>query len=178
MAKNIAIFGSTGSIGCSSLNVINALGDDYKVAALSAHSNVELLAEQVRKYQPKYAAVTNPECCDKFREIAGDYSGQILTGPASLIELGRTEGIDTIITAVVGAAGLDAVLSAAKAGKIHGVEAIVTGSVIKFGNIVSVTVKLIDTETAKIIDSADVKAKSLDELSEKIDELALELARE
>jgi len=117
MAKNIAIFGSTGSIGCSSLDVINALGADYKVAALSAHSNVELLAEQVRKYQPKYAAVTNPDCCDKFREIAGDYSGRILTGPASLVELGRTEGIDTIITAVVGAAGLDAVLSAAKAGK-------------------------------------------------------------
>ncbi len=117
MAKNIAIFGSTGSIGCSSLDVIDALGGDYKVAALSAHSNVELLAEQVRKYQPKYAAVTNPDCCDKFREIAGDYSGRILTGPESLVELGRTEGIDTIITAVVGAAGLDAVLSAAKAGK-------------------------------------------------------------
>ena len=68
--------------------------------------------------------------------------------------------------------------TAAKAGKIHGVEAIVTGSVIKFGNVVSVTVKLIDTETAKIIDSADVKAKSLDALSEKIDELATELASE
>ena len=117
MAKNIGIFGSTGSIGCSSLDVINALGADYKVAALSAHSNVELLAEQVRKYQPKYAAVTNPACCDKFREIAGDYSGQILTGPESLIELGMSEEIDTIITAVVGAAGLGAALSATKAGK-------------------------------------------------------------
>ncbi len=68
--------------------------------------------------------------------------------------------------------------TAAKAGKIHGVEAIVTGSIIKFGNTVSVTVKLIDTETARIIDSADIKAKTLDDLSEHIDELALELARE
>ena len=68
--------------------------------------------------------------------------------------------------------------TAAKVGKVHGVEAIVTGSVIKFGDMYSVTVKLIDTETAKIIDSADVKAKSLEELSGKIDSLALELASE
>ncbi|MBN1521665.1 MAG: tetratricopeptide repeat protein [Candidatus Aureabacteria bacterium] len=68
--------------------------------------------------------------------------------------------------------------TAAKAGKIRGVEAIVTGSVIKFGNIVSVAVKLIDTETARIIDSADIKVKSIDELPDHLDRLAEELAME
>jgi len=117
MTKNIAIFGSTGSIGKNALRVIDALGADYKVAAVSAHSNVELLAEQVRKYQPEYAAVTDPGSCDKFRELAPDYPGKILSGPESLIELAELEEVDTIITAIVGAAGLDAVLAAAKAGK-------------------------------------------------------------
>jgi 1-deoxy-D-xylulose-5-phosphate reductoisomerase len=57
--KRIAILGSTGSIGKNALRVIDALGAGYEVAALSGHSSVALLAEQARKYRPKYVAVTN-----------------------------------------------------------------------------------------------------------------------
>jgi TolB-like protein len=64
----------------------------------------------------------------------------------------------------------------AEIGKIHGVEAIVTGSIFKFGNVISVTSKLIDVETAQLIKSGDIKVNKLDDIPEKLDELALELA--
>ena len=58
MSRGIAILGSTGSIGRNALRVIEALGPEYRIVGLSAHSNVELLAEQVRRYGPRFAAVT------------------------------------------------------------------------------------------------------------------------
>jgi len=61
MSKQIAILGSTGSIGKNALRVIEALGAEYKVVALSAHTNIELLAEQVRRFEPDFAAVTSPD---------------------------------------------------------------------------------------------------------------------
>ncbi len=64
----------------------------------------------------------------------------------------------------------------AKIGRIHGVQAIITGSVIKFGDIISVTAKVVDVETAKIVDSADVKVKDVNALSSEIENLAWELA--
>ncbi len=117
MSKKIAILGSTGSIGTSSLRVIEALGPGYEVIALTAHSNTEMLAEQVRQYQPKFVGLTNPEKAGGLRDRLGDYSGEILIGPASLVEIAGLDEADTVITAVVGAAGLEAVLEAAKKGK-------------------------------------------------------------
>ncbi|MHC5060087.1 MAG: 1-deoxy-D-xylulose-5-phosphate reductoisomerase [Planctomycetota bacterium] len=117
MSKKIAILGSTGSIGTSSLRVIEALGPDYKVVALTAHSNTEILAEQVRQYQPKFVGLTSPEKAGDLRDRLGDYEGEILIGPASLVEIAGLDETDTVITAVVGAAGLEAVLEAAKKGK-------------------------------------------------------------
>jgi curli biogenesis system outer membrane secretion channel CsgG len=64
----------------------------------------------------------------------------------------------------------------AEIGRIHGVQAIITGSVLKFGDIISVTAKVIDVETAKIVDSADVKVKDVNALSSEIENLAWDLA--
>jgi len=128
MAKRIAILGSTGSIGKSALRVIDALnsshvageGQDitqYEIVALSAHSNVKLLTEQTRRYRPKFVAVTNADYCEQLRESLSDLDVKILAGPDSLIEVAELEEIDIVLTAVVGAAGLGAVLAAAKKGK-------------------------------------------------------------
>ena len=76
----------------------------------------------------------------------------------------------------LGMSGLLDAESIAEIGKMRGVQAIVTGSVIKFEEIISVTAKLIETETAKIIDSADIKVNSVSALSQSIDNLAIELA--
>jgi 1-deoxy-D-xylulose-5-phosphate reductoisomerase len=117
MAKQIEILGSTGSIGKNALRVIDALGPQYQVTALSAHSNVQLLAEQTRRYKPKIVAVTNTNHAEHFEELIAGLDVEILTGPDGLVEIAKLENIDIVLTAVVGAAGLPAVLAAAKCGK-------------------------------------------------------------
>jgi len=117
MTKQIAILGSTGSIGRNALRVIDALGPDYSVIALSAHSNVELLAEQARLYKPKFVAVTNPDYAGQLCEFLGDLDVEVLTGPNGLVEATEIEDVDIVLTAVVGAAGLPAVFAAARCGK-------------------------------------------------------------
>lgn len=122
MSQGIAILGSTGSIGRNALRVLEALGPEYRVVALSAHRNVELLAQQTRRYQPRWVAVTHPEAAAKFRTLMGagakdDSTPQILSGPDSLTELVRRAEVDTVLTAVVGVAGLPSVLAAAQSGK-------------------------------------------------------------
>ena len=117
MVKRIAILGSTGSIGRQALEVIEALGEEYRVVALTGHNNVELLAEQVRRYNPGYVAVTRVDSVDEVKDAFGDYGGEVLVGAGSLVEIAELDEVDILITAVVGAAGLGAVLAAAKKGK-------------------------------------------------------------
>lgn len=117
MAKRIVILGSTGSIGRKALQVIDGLGSGYEVIGLSAHSNVALLAEQVARYRPRFAAVTNEEYAERFRELAGDLNVEMLTGKNALVKIAEIEDADIVLTAVVGAAGLQAVLAAARKGR-------------------------------------------------------------
>ena len=117
MTKNIAILGSTGSIGKNALRVIEALGSDYNVTAISANSNVDLLASQAKKFQPELISLANPENYNSLKEQLKDFKGKILTGQKSLIDIATLDKVDIVITAVVGAAGLPAVMAAAKKGK-------------------------------------------------------------
>jgi 1-deoxy-D-xylulose-5-phosphate reductoisomerase len=115
--KRIAILGSTGSIGKNALRVIDSLGAGYEVLALSGHSSVELLAEQARKYRPKYVAVANGDYVEELGELVGDLGVEILAGPDALTEIAELDEVDVVLTAVVGAAGLPALLAAAEKGK-------------------------------------------------------------
>ncbi len=117
MVKQIAILGSTGSIGKNALRVIDALGPQYHVAALSAHSNVRLLAEQARRHKPAFVAVTNADYAEQLGEFLGDLDVEILAGPDGLVQIAELEEVDVVLTAVVGAAGLPAVLAAGRKGK-------------------------------------------------------------
>jgi 1-deoxy-D-xylulose-5-phosphate reductoisomerase len=117
MSKNVAILGSTGSIGCNTLAVIEALAPDYRVVALSAHRSTALLAEQVRRFRPRYAAVTDHIRAGEFRKKLNGFSGDVLDGADSLVELASLDEVDIVLCAVVGAAGLPAALAAAQAGK-------------------------------------------------------------
>jgi 1-deoxy-D-xylulose-5-phosphate reductoisomerase len=117
MTKRIAILGSTGSIGTNALRVIEALGGDYEVAALTAHSNVKLLAEQVRKFKPKIAVVTNSDKVDELEALLRGVDIEIHAGEKGLLAAASDKNVDIVIAAIVGAAGLEAILSAAKAGK-------------------------------------------------------------
>ncbi len=116
MPQGIAILGSTGSIGRNALRVLEALGPEYQVVGLSAHRNVELLAQQTRRYKPRLVAVTHADSAAQFRALMnGDV--KTISGPESLTELVQSDGVDTVLTAVVGAAGLPSALAAATAGK-------------------------------------------------------------
>lgn len=117
MVKRIVILGSTGSVGKNALRVIESLGEEYEVFALSAHSSVELLAEQVRRYRPKFVAITNADYVEQLEGLVGDLDVEILSGSDSLAEIAELDDVDIVLTAVVGVAGLAAVLAAAKAGK-------------------------------------------------------------
>jgi 1-deoxy-D-xylulose-5-phosphate reductoisomerase len=117
VTKQIAILGSTGSIGKNALRVIDSLGPEYEVVALTAHRKVELLAEQARRYNPAFVAITNPDYAEQLHRLIGDLDIEILAGPNSLIEIAELQDVDIVLTAIVGAAGLPAVLAAGRKGK-------------------------------------------------------------
>ncbi len=117
MVKQIAILGSTGSIGRNALRVIDALGPQYRIVALSAHSNVQLLAEQARRYKPSFVAITDADNVEAFCRLYDCLDGEVLAGPDGLVEIAELDQVDIVLTAVVGAAGLPAVLAAARKGK-------------------------------------------------------------
>jgi 1-deoxy-D-xylulose-5-phosphate reductoisomerase len=117
MVRSIAILGSTGSIGRNALRVVESLGPGYSICALSANSSVELLAKQVRRFKPKYVAITDAGCEDRLAELVAGLDVEVLGGPGRLVEIAELAEVDTVLTAVVGAAGLPAVLAAARKGK-------------------------------------------------------------
>ena len=115
--KQIAILGSTGSIGKKALQVIEALGAGYEVVALTAHSSVELLAEQARQYRPKLIGITKADCYEQLCDLTSDLDVEVVGGAESLKEAAQLDEADVVLVAVVGAAGLPAILAGAQAGK-------------------------------------------------------------
>ena len=122
--RRIAILGSTGSIGTTALRVIDGLNDlpkdkspRFEVVGLSGHSNIKLLAEQVKRYRPKYAAVSDIDYVEKFRQLIEGLDVKVLAGAEGLTEIAELEQVDTVLAAVVGVAGLSAVLAAVRKGK-------------------------------------------------------------
>ncbi|MBL7188953.1 MAG: 1-deoxy-D-xylulose-5-phosphate reductoisomerase [Phycisphaerae bacterium] len=117
MVKQIAILGSTGSIGKNALEVIDALGAGYQVVALSAHTSVRLLADQARRYRPGFLAVTDADYARHLGELVADLDVEILAGPDALVKIAQLDQVDVVLAAVVGAAGLPALLAAGRRGK-------------------------------------------------------------
>jgi len=114
--KNVVILGSTGSIGTQSLEVIEEK-EGFSVLAISGNSNIELLEKQVRKFKPKFVAVPDEKKASELKLKIKDESTCVLSGKESLEEIAALPNADTVITGVVGIAGLLPTLSAVKAGK-------------------------------------------------------------
>ena len=117
--KQIAILGSTGSIGVNTLDVIRAHPDRFKVVALTAAKQVERLAEQCIEFNPAIAVVADADGAAQLSRIlrAKKVATQVLYGPQALVEAVTESGCDTVMAAIVGAAGLVPALAAAQAGK-------------------------------------------------------------
>lgn len=115
MSQCISLLGSTGSIGRQTLEVAEAL--DLRVCALTACRNVDLLEAQARKFHPELAVLTEPAAAADLKVRLADTGIRVASGPAGLLEAASLESADTVLTAVVGVAGLAPTLSAVRAGK-------------------------------------------------------------
>ena len=116
MVKCVSILGSTGAIGRQSLDVIRCL-PDIRVAALTAGTNVDLMAEQCRLYRPKLAVMATREAMDALKPLVSDPDIELDWGEEGLIRAAAMEEADCVVTAVVGMVGLKPTLAAIRAGK-------------------------------------------------------------
>ncbi len=113
--RRLSILGSTGSIGRQSLEVMAALG--LSVGALTAHRNAALLEEQVRRFRPELAVLADESAARDLAVRLADTPTRVAAGRSGLLEAATLEGVDTVLTAVVGIAGAEPTLAAIRAGK-------------------------------------------------------------
>lgn len=116
--KNIAILGSTGSIGTQTLDVIRH-NDDLKLVAISAGSNIILLEEQIREFHPELVAVWSESKAKELRTAVADVTPavKVVSGMDGLLEVATIASSDILVTAVVGMIGIRPTIAAIKAGK-------------------------------------------------------------
>lgn len=114
--KNIAIIGSTGSIGTQTLDIVRANGD-IRVAALSAGSNIALLERQVREFKPDIVSVWSEDKAKELRVALSEFDIRIVSGMEGLIEVATCPSAEILVTAIVGMIGIRPTVEAIKAGK-------------------------------------------------------------
>ena len=114
--KNIAVLGSTGSIGTQTLNIVKN-NMDLKVTALSANKNIELLEKQIRQFQPEIVCVMDETKGIELKENVKDLNVKIVTGMEGLISCATFKDTNTVVTAIVGMIGILPTIEAIKAGK-------------------------------------------------------------
>lgn len=113
--KKISIIGSTGSIGTQTLEVCDNL-KNVQVMGLSANNNVKLAEEQIRKYRPKLFAMVNEEAAKALKIAVSDTDTKVISGTNCMSEISTMDEIDTVVTSVVGIAGLVPTMDAIKSG--------------------------------------------------------------
>ncbi|NDY43125.1 1-deoxy-D-xylulose-5-phosphate reductoisomerase [Dissulfurirhabdus thermomarina] len=115
--KRLSILGSTGSIGRSVLDVVRRFPGRFQVAALAAGRNVALAAEQVREFRPGLVAVLTRGLADELAGRLGDAAVEIRHGKEGYKAVAEADGVDLVVSAMVGAAGLEPTLAALEAGR-------------------------------------------------------------
>lgn len=115
--QNLVIWGATGSIGASALNVIRQAPDAYSVFAISGHQNTDLLIAIALEFLPTFVVVTHEPSAHTVASALANYDIRVVAGAEALIELVQQQEISTVIAGIVGKAGLESTLAAANAGK-------------------------------------------------------------
>ncbi len=115
--KRIAILGSTGSIGRSTLSVVEKFPDRFAIVALAAGNNVELLEQQVRRFRPRIVSVVSERSASDLKKRCGDLSVQIFSGEEGMVRVAAADEADITVSAIVGTAGLVPTMAAISAGK-------------------------------------------------------------
>ena len=130
--QRVCVLGSTGSIGVNTLDVLSRHPERYEVVALSAMSRVDELLAQCLQWQPRFAVMPGREAAGRLRERLREAGSrtEVLDGAQALADIAAHPDVDTVMAAIVGAAGLAAAIAAARAGKrllLANKEAIVVG---------------------------------------------------
>lgn len=117
--KAITLLGSTGSIGTQTLDIVSEHPDKFRIVGLAAGRNVELFAAQIRQFRPQIAAISAADKLPELQEAIKDLNPQpiLLAGEAGVIEVARYGDAQTVVTGIVGCAGLLPTIAAIEAGK-------------------------------------------------------------
>lgn len=117
--NSLTILGATGSIGVSTLDVVSRHPDRFEVHALTAHANLDRLAQQCAQFNPARAVIGDPSQCAALQQRLASQGLRTVVeaGPAALASVAADSAVDTVMAAIVGAAGLQPTLAAARAGK-------------------------------------------------------------
>lgn len=166
--KNISILGSTGSIGTQTLEVADITGE-YNISALTAHTNVDLMEKQIRKYRPKLVAMTDEKAAADLKVRVADTSVKVLSGIEGATECASLDEVNAVVTAIVGIAGLKPTMSAIAAGKriaLANKETLVTAGKIVMDEAQKKNVEIIpvDSEHSAIFQSISNQGKFLNKI--------------
>lgn len=166
--KNISILGSTGSIGTQTLEVVD-ITKKYNVKCITAHTNVKKIEEQIRKYKPIVACMTDENAAKDLKVRVSDTQTKILSGIEGAEECAALDEVDTVVTAIVGIAGLKPTMSAIKAKKriaLANKETLVTAGniVIKEAEKQGVDIIPVDSEHSAIFQSISNQKKFLNKI--------------
>ncbi|MCZ6589059.1 MAG: 1-deoxy-D-xylulose-5-phosphate reductoisomerase [Alphaproteobacteria bacterium] len=115
--RTVTVLGATGSVGCNTVDLLARNRDRFRVVALTANSNVALLAEQARLLEAKFAIIGDPEKLDDLRDALQGTEVEVMAGEAAVIEA-ASQPADIVVAAIVGAAGLRPTLAASRQGSI------------------------------------------------------------
>lgn len=115
--RRLAILGSTGSIGSRTLDVVAAYPDRFRVVALAARANLDLLEEQVRRFAPRLVSVSSEGSARELRQRLGRARTEVTWGTIGLHQVASEAGADLVVSAIVGGAGLLPTMAAVSAGK-------------------------------------------------------------
>jgi 1-deoxy-D-xylulose-5-phosphate reductoisomerase len=158
--KQLSILGSTGSIGVSTLEIVAAYPDRFRIVALTAGKNLELFARQIRQYTPRIAAVASMKDVPLLKELCAGLSVEILGGVEGLIAAATAVETDMVVAAIVGAAGLAPTAAAVRAGKdiaLANKETLVTAGHLFMDMVTQYGVKLypVDSEHSAVFQSIE-----------------------
>ena len=161
--KNIAILGSTGSIGTQTLEVVRN-NPDLNVVALSAGSNVRLMAQQIREFKPKVAVMGTEDKASELKTLISDCDVKILAGMDGMIEMASMDGYEVLVTAIVGMKGIRPTIAAIKSSKtiaLANKETLVTAGhiIIPLATEYGVDILPVDSEHSAIFQSLHAEPK-------------------
>ena len=175
MRQRVAVLGSTGSVGASTLDVIARHPDRFEVFALSASTQVDLMLEQIARFRPRHAVMADQAAGRELRRRAqaNGLEVQVASGQAAIEMIAAHESVDSVMAAIVGAAGLASCLAAARAGKrllLANKDALVVGGELFMATVREggATLLPIDSEHSAIFQSLPEDASTWNERVDRI----------